>query len=78
MQGTNCQNRAMTSDKTSQLESVLTPDEVASALKVSSKTVMRLLREGDLKGSKLGGQWRVTVSEYNRFVSEGSQKKAAA
>ena len=66
----------MTSDKTSQLEPVLTPDEVSAGLKLSLKTVMRLLRQGDLKGVKLGGSWRVSVSEYNRFVSEGSSKKS--
>ena len=68
----------MTSNKTSQLETVLTPLEVAENLKLSEKTVMRLLRDGDLKGTKLGGSWRITASEYNRFVSEGSPKKAAA
>ena len=77
MQGTIRQNGGMTSNKTSQLETVLTPSEVAENLKLSEKTVMRLLRDGDLKGKKLGGSWRITASEYNRFVSEGSPKAAA-
>jgi len=33
---------------------MLTPREVASELKVSEKTVMKWLRKGTLKGTKLG------------------------
>jgi excisionase family DNA binding protein len=68
MQGTERQTSDMTPDKVSQ---VLTPEEVAAGLKVSPKTVMRLLRTRRMRGVKVGGQWRVPVTEYNRVLREG-------
>lgn len=59
----------MTSDKTSQIgPEVMTPDEVAFGLQVSLKTVARLLRKGEIHGIKVGGQWRVPRTEYERIL----------
>ena len=39
-------------------DEVLTADEAAQFLKVSSKTLLKLARDGDLKGQKVGRAWR--------------------
>ena len=38
---------------------VYTPREVQEILKISPSTFMRLVRRGDLKASKIGGQYRI-------------------
>lgn len=58
----------MTSDKLSHSPGFMTPEEVADALRVSEKTVKRLLWKGDLRGAKVGGQWRVSISDYNDYI----------
>ena len=49
----------------------LTLKDVAKTLSVSEYTVGVWLRQGKLKGSKLGGKlWRVSEAEVQRFVKE--------
>jgi excisionase family DNA binding protein len=47
---------------------LLTPRETAEALKVSRKTLMRLIRRNKLLGFKIGGQWRIRESELAQFI----------
>lgn len=49
---------------------LLTLQEVAEALKVSSKTVRRLIKRGELPGYRLGerGQLRVDERELELYV----------
>ena len=61
----------MQTDKSSQSATVMTIDEVADGLKVSTKTVARLLRREAIHGIKIGGQWRIPVDEYQRVLHEG-------
>jgi excisionase family DNA binding protein len=44
-------------------DEVLTSDEAADLLKVSTKTVLRLVRGGELPGCKVGRVWRFRRSE---------------
>ncbi len=49
------------------METLLTVEEAANALKVRVETVRRWLREGTLRGRKIGRIWRIAESELNRL-----------
>jgi len=53
---------------------MLTPKEIAKELKVKEQTVMKWLREGTLKGVKLGKLWRVKEEDYKKFIEQGTPK----
>jgi excisionase family DNA binding protein len=48
---------------------LLTPAQVAQELGVSEADVLASLTAGDLKGKRIGTQWRVTRSAVNAFIS---------
>jgi excisionase family DNA binding protein len=57
-------------------ERLLTVEEVAERVQASAYTVRKWMRDGKLRGTKLGGDrlgWRVTESEVRRFVESGGQ-----
>jgi excisionase family DNA binding protein len=47
---------------------LLTPAQVAQALGVSEADVMASLEAGDLKGKRIGSQWRVTRAAVDAFL----------
>jgi excisionase family DNA binding protein len=47
---------------------VLSPDQVARILKVPEADVVKSLEAGDLKGKKIGGQWRVAKASVEQFL----------
>jgi excisionase family DNA binding protein len=47
---------------------VLSPAEVATMLKVTEPDVIASLEAGDLKGKRIGSQWRVTRSAVDQFM----------
>jgi len=47
---------------------VLTPAQVASLLKVSEADVLASLEAGDLKGKRIGAEWRVTRGAVDAFM----------
>lgn len=49
-----------------QLDEVLTIDELAAYLKVSKSTLYKLVQEGKVPGQKVGKHWR-----FHRDVIEG-------
>jgi excisionase family DNA binding protein len=49
-------------------EQVLTLKELRSILKLSEKTVLRLLNGGEIKGKKVAGKWRVLRSEVFKYL----------
>lgn len=51
---------------------VYTVQDVAEILKVSTKTVYKLLKEGDLKSIKVRGQFRVPSSALDNYLKGGS------
>lgn len=55
-------------------EEYFTPEEIAKKLKLNPVTVQRWLRDGKLKGAKLGKQWRVKGSDLDAFIEEGERK----
>lgn len=54
---------------------VLTTDEAAALLRVSTKTVLALAREGALPGEKVGRAWRFLRSDVLALVRGGSATK---
>lgn len=43
-------------------------EEVAEILAIHKETVKRFIREGKIKGIKLGTHWRVTEDEIRRLL----------
>lgn len=57
-------------------EEILTAEEASALLKVSSKTILKLARDGELPGQKIGRAWRFCRSELLAYVacrSDGSR-----
>lgn len=50
-------------------ETVLTAEEAAALLRVSSKTVLSLARSGTLPGEKVGRAWRFLRKDVLAYVS---------
>ena len=50
-------------------EEIYSPEKVAEILDVKKAFVMRLLRSGELKGSKMGKFWRVTESALAEYYN---------
>jgi excisionase family DNA binding protein len=50
-------------------DEILTADEAATLLKVSTKTVLKLARDGDLPAQKVGRAWRFSRSELVAHVA---------
>ncbi len=46
----------------------MTPVEVARRLKVKKRTVLEWLRQGKLKGLKLGRLWRIRTRDLDQFL----------
>lgn len=55
------------------METVLTVEETSEALKVSTAVVRALLRSGELKGRKVGRDWRVLESDLHEFMRGGDK-----
>jgi excisionase family DNA binding protein len=47
---------------------LMTPSQVAQMLGVAESDVLTSLDSGDLKGKKIGTQWRVTKSAVDQFL----------
>ncbi len=53
-------------------DQVLTVEEVAEELRVSTQTVHKLIREKKLKAFRVGVQVRVKRSELDRYIQQSS------
>lgn len=56
-------------------EKLLTIEEVAGILRVSTRSVIRYIEAGRLKASKLG-VWRIKQSDLNTFLEETSNVRS--
>ena len=57
---------------------ILTLEEVAAYLKAGKRTVYRLAHEGKIPAFKLGGSWRFSRAELDRWIAvsiENPQKQ---
>ncbi|MFA5184508.1 MAG: helix-turn-helix domain-containing protein [Patescibacteria group bacterium] len=55
------------------IEKLLTIEEVADILRVSTRTIVRYIESGKLKASKIG-VWRIKESDVHLFLEETSNK----
>lgn len=55
---------------------VLTTEEAAALLRVSTKTVLSLVRSGKLPGEKVGRAWRFPKRDVLDYVRGSSEHKA--
>ena len=49
---------------------VMTVSEVAAYLKIAESTVYRLVKEGRLPGRKVGGAWRFSRQELEKWLAQ--------
>lgn len=59
-------------------DEVLTAEEAALLLKISEKTLLRLVRDGDLPGQKVGRAWRFCRTELIGYLSPTTEKVRAS
>jgi len=55
---------------------LLTLNEAAELLQVSTRTLQRMIHSGEMPALKVGGQWRVREAQLRRWVEnrEGSAR----
>ena len=49
-----------------------TPEEMANLFAVKSKTIREWLKKGQLKGTKIGKQWRVKEQDLEEFLNHST------
>lgn len=54
-------------------DQLYTVQEIANHFKVVTKTIIRKLTSGELKGTKFGHQWRILGSDALEYWERGSQ-----
>jgi len=55
-------------DEREPISEYLTPREVMDLLYIGKNTLYRLLNSGELKGFRIGRQWRVTKSALKKYT----------
>ncbi len=55
-------------------EKILTTEQVASILQVHPFTILKFIKEGKLKGIKLGRVYRIKESDVREFIEERTTK----
>lgn len=50
----------------------MTPEQVADYLQISRETVYRYIRDGRLRASKMGRQYRVSKANVDRLLEDSS------
>ncbi len=61
-------------ERTNESLQLLTPTEAAELLHVSTKTLQRMIRSGDLPALKVGGQWRLRESQLIGWIQSRESK----
>lgn len=60
------------------VEKLYTADEAAAYLKVTLRTIRQWLKDGSLKGSKVGKAWLIRESDIQAFIESRVPKKGEA
>ena len=55
---------------------VLTVTQAAAYLNVERRTVLKLLNAGQLRGGKIGSDWRIRKIELDRLLDGDANKEA--
>ena len=53
----------------------LTTGEAAEVLQVTVRTIYNYIDAGELKATKIGGKYRITLGELERFINEGTSEE---
>lgn len=67
---------ALTAARAGGWPEVLTTEEAAALLRVSPDVLLRLSREGQVPGARLGGRWRYSRSLLEEMLADRSPKAA--
>jgi excisionase family DNA binding protein len=54
------------------MEKLYTVEEIANMLSLTTRTIRNYLKDGNLKGRKIGGQWRFTEEELKNFMDNAA------
>lgn len=57
-------------------ETLLTIEQVAEQLQISTRTVRRLMDREEIKGFRVGKRWRFTQSEVNAYIKRQEEAEA--
>ena len=61
-------------------DELLTVEEVARRLKVNPKRVYKLIQEGELEATNIGGEgrniYRISLADFNRYLQSRKVKRA--
>ena len=55
------------------MEELLTPEMVAERLHIQRSTVMKYLRQGIIKGRKVGRFWRIAEADIHAYLERASE-----
>jgi excisionase family DNA binding protein len=58
----------MFNDPMREMEAFLTTEEVLSYLKITPRTIYRLIRSGELPAVRIGRQWRFRHADLDRWL----------
>ena len=53
-------------------KTLLTPTDVANHLQVNERTVTLWLRQGHLRGFKIGKEWRISTRDLDNFLEQNA------
>jgi hypothetical protein len=57
------------------MEELLTPKDIATALRISEYKAKEMIRTGVIEGVKVDGRWRVRPAKYQEYLDSLSQKQ---
>ncbi len=58
-------------------EKLMTPPQVARRLQVNKRTVTQWLRKGNLRGFKIGKEWRIAPRDLEVFLEQSANLPAS-
>lgn len=70
--------REMSEIDPNSLPKLLRREEAAQALGISVRTLIKIIRRGELAATKVGGSTRVRIDELQRFLTDQTQRRGRA
>jgi excisionase family DNA binding protein len=58
-------------------DKLLTPTDVANRLQMNERTVTQWLRQGHLRGFKIGKEWRVSMNDLEALLEASANKPSS-
>jgi len=55
-----------------EMEKLFTVEDIANMTSLTTRTIRNYLKDGILKGRKIGGQWRFTEEDIKNFMDNGT------